>query len=59
MDLNTKLLVKAKALDDEVTYSPRGLSKLLLDALTRIEELEVEIEKLKNENAKLNSNSRQ
>jgi len=54
MDLNKRLYDKAKTLE-QTTYQPRGLSKLLLDALQRIEELEAEIEKL---NEQLNSNSR-
>jgi hypothetical protein len=57
MDLNTKLYAKAKALDvNDDTYQPKGLSKLLLEALERIQQLETEIEKL---NEQLNSNSRQ
>jgi hypothetical protein len=56
MDLNTKLYVKAKELKNDITYQPKGLSKLLLEALERIQQLETEIEKL---NEQLNSNSRQ
>jgi hypothetical protein len=56
MDLNTKLYVKAKELKNDTTYQPKGLSKLLLEALERIQQLETEIEKL---NEQLNSNSRQ
>jgi phage shock protein A len=58
MDLNSKLENKAEELDNQVMYSPQGLSKLLLEALNRIQQLESEIEVLKEENAKLNSNFR-
>ena len=58
MDLNSKLENKAEELDNQVIYSPQGLSKLLLEALNRIQHLESEIEVLKEENAKLNSNTR-